>query len=294
MNLPSRSQARKQNVIAAPPKRHGGVAVLLSFLAVVSLLLAVGTGVARQRVFNADYLVTELDKTDAGKQLAIVANAELTNVVTDRGLPSTLAPQLVTTKAAQQDLDQSVRNLVAGTSQPISVSHIVAHAQSTLTTKLNQQSALLAEFGATSTLVKGLTNTLDTRLTNELNVTQVTAATQKIKTIHSTVNIIFWSATALTVILLAILLWLDHNVFRFAKQFGWITLSSGVIIFIGYFGVSAAGIIELVAVRAKVFGTAAAAVGNAVLNSYAVPSYILIGLGVVSLLLSLLGRRRKN
>lgn len=294
MSLPSRNQSRRQNVIAAPPKRHGGLAVLLSIFAVISLLLAVGTGVAKQRVFNADYLVTELDKTDAGKQLAEVANAELANVVTDNGLPSSIAPQVVTAKAAQQDLDQTVRNLLAGTSQPVSVSHIVAHTKTKLTSSLSQQSAALADLGTTSTAVNALANTLETRLTKELNVPQVTQATQEVKTVRSLITGVFWGTTILTVILLLALLWLDHNVFRFAKQFGWIALVSGVIVFIGYFGVSAAGIIEIAAIAAKSFSTAAAAIGNAVLNSYAVPSYILMGLGIIALLISLLGRKRRK
>jgi hypothetical protein len=293
MSLPSR-KSRMQNVIAASPKRHGGLAVFLSLLAVISLLLAVGTGVAKQRVFNADYLVSELDQTDAGKQLAEVANAELTNVITDRGLPSSLAPQIVTTKAAQQDLDQTVRNLLAGTSQPVSVTHIVAHAKTKLTTALANQSALLADFGATNTVVNALTATLNTRLTNELNVPQVTQAAQKVTTVKLIVTSVCWASTVLTVILLVILLFLGHNVFRFAKQLGWITLISGALIFVVHFGVSAAGIIEIAAIAAKSFSTAAVAIGNAVLNSYALPSYILLGVGVLSLLFSLFGRKRRR
>ncbi|MFD0898695.1 hypothetical protein [Loigolactobacillus binensis] len=284
MSLPSRNQGRQQNVIINSTKRHGPLAVLLSIIACLSILLAVGTGVIQHRVFNADYLVTELDKTDAAKQLADVANAELTNVVTDRGLTSSGVTEIVTTKAAQQDLDQTVRNLLAGQSQPISVNYIVAHAKAQLTSKLGQSSSI----------VNILTDTLKTRLTAELNVSQVTQATKEVKTVKQLVTGVFWGTTVLALICLIALLWLDHQVFRFAKQFGWITLISGLIIFIGYFGVSAAGIVELAAVSAKSFGTAAAAIGNAVLNSYALPSYILMIVGVISLILSLLGRRRKN
>ncbi|MFC6169553.1 hypothetical protein [Loigolactobacillus jiayinensis] len=293
MNLPSRSQTHQQNVISTSSKRHGALTVLLSILATICLLLAVGTGVVKQRVFNADYLVTELDKTDAGKQLAEVANAELANVITDRGLPSSVTQQ-VTATAARQDLDQTVRNLIAGTSQPISVNHIVAHAKTKLTSTFGQQSSVLAEYGAANTVVNGVTKTLQTRLTTELNVPQVTEAAAEVTTVKKIVTGVFWGATVVTVLCLMLLLWLDHNVFRFAKQFGWITLISGILIFIVYFGVSAAGVIEIAAIAAKSFSTAAAAIGNAVLNSYALPSYILMGVGLISLLLSLFGRKRRR
>lgn len=294
METPSRSRARRQNVVAAP-KKHGGLAVLLCFLATIGLLVAVGTGVARQRVFNADYLVTQLDKTDAGKQLAKVANAEISSIAEDRGLPSTVVPQTVTKHAAQQDLDQTVRNLLAGSDQPVTVEHIIAHNKSALTAKLNQQTAnFFDQYGAANALTSGLTDTLETRLTNELNTDQVSKAVQEVGTVKRLVNVAFWIGIVVTVLCLIGLIWLDRSVFRFAKQFGWITLISGLLIFIGYFGVSSMGIVELAAATVGSFGTAAAALGNAVLTSYARPSYVLMIIGLLSLLLSLFGRRQRR
>ncbi|WP_125982046.1 hypothetical protein [Loigolactobacillus iwatensis] len=272
-----------------PVKHHSVIGALLTIILTFSLFIAVGSGVLRQTAFNPDFVANEITKTNAAKTLTKKVNTEAVNYATQYHIPSSAVSNLVTKTAVQSDLTQTIKNIYANKADPVSTTHIIAHVKQNLTTAIEKNVPLLA---GSTTIVDLITTQLTSSYQQMLQVPQVTQAESQLASYNQIIQAVFWIALVVSIVGLILLLISDHHLFLTLRHIGWAALISGGLLFLLRIGMNTLGIVDYLAIAAKEFSEVATQLGNTIINSFTLPSIVLMLIGIVSLIVGHLKRVR--
>lgn len=264
------------------PQRQSPLGLLVAFILTCALFVLVGSGVLRQTAFRADYMAQAISDTDAAQVMTKRANQEAVAVAAKYHIPSAAVNHLITRKAVTQDLAQTIQNIYADQNDPVSTQHIMAQVQQQLATAIKQS---LPGLIGTETVVNTIVSQLTSQYQDLLQIPAVTKGESQLQHYRQLVERAFSASIVIVIVFTLILIFVDHRLGMMLWHFGWAGFWSGGLLLLTQFIVKLSGVINVITIAAKSFQATAAQLATTILNSFFVPSLVLLSAGVVCILM---------
>lgn len=260
------------------PLRQSPLGTLVAFILTCALFVLVASGVLRQTAFRADYMAQAIGDTSAAQVMTKRANQEAVTVAAKYHIPSSAVNHLITRKAVTQDLTQTIQNVYADQTDPVSTTHIMAQVQKQLATAINQS---LPGLVGTETVVNTIVSQLTSQYQDLLQIPAVTKGETQLQTYRQLVERAFSASIVIVIVFLLILLVVDRRLGVILWHLGWAGFWSGGLLLLAQLGIKLSRVIGMVTLAAKSFQAPAEQIVTAIVDSFLTPSLIVLGAGIV-------------